>query len=100
MQIRPVTAEAIETALFKFDGEWRDSKEYAGWEVNKNYLHAILHHGRLYPPKKIISIATELPIISFYGGGPSNRYLSERGFTIVPLRPDKVVEPERNKKES
>jgi hypothetical protein len=43
MQIKPVSPEAIETALQMFDSKWRDSKEYVGWENNKNYLHAISH---------------------------------------------------------
>jgi 5-methylcytosine-specific restriction protein A len=88
MQIKPVSPEAIETALKIFDNEWRDSKEYAGWEKNKNYLHAISHGTRLYPPKKVISLATGMPTNSFYGGAPSNNYLSARGFTIVLLRPE------------
>jgi 5-methylcytosine-specific restriction protein A len=90
MQIKPVSPEAIETALKMFDNEWRDSKEYAGWEKNKNYLHAISHRGRLYPPKKVISLATDMPVNSFYGGAPSNNYLSARGFKIVPLRAEEA----------
>jgi 5-methylcytosine-specific restriction protein A len=87
MQIKPVATDVIEAALQIFDSEWRNSKEYAGWGNNKNYLHAISHDGRLYPPKRVISIATDMPINSFYGGGPSNTYLSARGFVIVALRP-------------
>lgn len=92
MKIKPVLSEAIEFALRQFDTEWRNSKEYASWESNKNYLHAISHGGRLYPPKKIISLATEMPLSSFYGGAPSNNYLTARGFKIVPMNP-MVVTP-------
>lgn len=92
MQIKPVSPEAIETALQIFDNKWRDSKEYIGWENNKNYLHAISHGGRLYPPKRIISIATDMPVNSFYGGAPSNNYLVARGFKIVATR-SAIIKP-------
>lgn len=92
MQILPVSRRAIEAALEQFDHTWRASKEYIGWEENKNYRHAIEHGGRLYPPGKIISIATAMSLTSFYGGAPSNNYLIERGFSIVPTSPI-VIKP-------
>lgn len=87
VQIKPVPPEAIELAMQRFDSEWRGSKEYTGWENKKSYLHAISYKGQLYPPKKIISLATEMHVNSFYGGAPSNRYLTARGFMVVPIRP-------------
>lgn len=85
MKIKDVTSSAVEEAMQIFDAQWRGSDEYSGWEGNKNYTYAINHKGQLYPPKKIISIATGMPVNTFYGGRPSNTYLESRGFTIVEL---------------
>lgn len=86
MKIPNVDIAVLEAAMREFDASWRDTGEYAGWEQNRNYLHAVRYGGRLYPPKKIISIATGLPTGSFYGGRPSNSYLAERGLEVVRLR--------------
>lgn len=86
MKILDVDSEAIKGAIRDFEVNWRDTTEYMGWEQNRNYLHAIKYEGKMYPPKKIISIATGMPTRSFYGGTPSNSYLAERGFEIVRLR--------------
>lgn len=86
MRIPEVEAKLIEEAIQDFDANWRDTGEYLGWEQNRNYLHAIRYGGALYPPKKIISLATGMPTSSFYGGAPSNSYLAKRGFEIVRLR--------------
>lgn len=92
MGIPKVDAKAIQDAIREFDANWRHTSEYLGWEQNRNYLHAIRYEGALYPPKRIISIATGVPTNAFYGGAPSNSYLSERGFEIVPLREEQTDE--------
>jgi hypothetical protein len=86
MKIKDVSAEAVSEAIAEFDTFWRDSEEYSGWEQNRNYLHAIVANGRLYPPKMVISLATGLPTNTFYGGEPSNSYLRARGFKVIRLR--------------
>lgn len=86
MKIKAVESQAIVLAMQEFDRNWRDTKSYAGWENNKNYLHALSHAGRLYPPKRVISLATGMPTSSFYGGEPSNSYLRALNFSIVSLR--------------
>lgn len=86
MKIVPVSRRVIEIALKKFDSAWRGSTEYLGWETNKTYLYAIAHDGLLYPPKKIISLATSIPLTEIHGDAPANSYLVERGFSIIPTR--------------
>jgi len=88
MKIKDVASSTVEEAMQIFDAQWRGSDEYSGWERNKNYAYAIDHKGQLYPPKKIISIATDMPVNTFYGGRPSNTYLRARGFAIVELDGD------------
>jgi len=94
MRIPDVNAKLIQEAIHDFDANWRNTSEYRGWEQNRNYLHAIRYDGALYPPKKIISLATGMPTSAFYGGAPSNSYLTKRGFTIVRLREDEMGESE------
>lgn len=84
--IPSVTSEEIRQAMDVFDAEWRNTKEYSDWQQNRNFLHAIEHAGKQYPPKKIISIATGIPTTAFHGGPQSNTYLRERGFNVVALR--------------
>lgn len=86
MKIEDVSPDAVSQAIAEFDTAWRDSEEYSGWEQNRNYLHAIIVDGRLYPPKMIISLATGMPTNTFYGGEPSNSYLRARGFKVIRLR--------------
>jgi len=84
--IPPVTKEAIEQALEKFDSALRESNEWAGWESNKAQSWVLEHNGRRYPPKKIISVATGMPVGRFSGGPESNDYLAARGFNVTRLR--------------
>lgn len=86
MKIKDVSTDAVLEAITEFDTVWRDSAEYSGWEQNRNYLHAIVINGRLYPPKIVISLATGMPTNTFYGGEPSNSYLRARGFKVIQLR--------------
>jgi 5-methylcytosine-specific restriction protein A len=84
--IEPVERSVIEMALKKFDEELRESVEWLGWELRKAQRHAIEFDGRLYPPKKIISLATLMPVSQFSGGFQSNNYLTARDFKIIRLQ--------------
>jgi len=55
-----VSRGQIEAALAKFDAEYRDSPEFAGWKVKESQRFGLRFDGRLYPPKKIVSLATAL----------------------------------------
>lgn len=86
--IPKTTPEIIVKALERFDQELRDSADWSGWEQKENHKFAIQYNGRLYPVKKIISLATNTPVNSFSGGSEANRYMTNMGFTVVRLRED------------
>jgi hypothetical protein len=73
----------------RFDQEFRNRPELAGWEQNRTHRYAIEHNGRRYPVKQVVSLATGLPVSDFSGGqaaGEANQYVASRGFNIVELR--------------
>ncbi|MEE4224188.1 HNH endonuclease signature motif containing protein [Pseudomonas viridiflava] len=86
MAIPAVEKKAIERALKKFDSEFRTQPEWAAWESNKSHKFAILVDGKLYPAKKIVSLATSMAVKDFTNGRPTNGYLRARGLKIVDLR--------------
>lgn len=81
-----VTRQKLEEALSEFDLNLRSSPEFENWEQNKAQNWALEHQTKKYPPKKIISIATGLPVNGFSGGKESNDYLATLGFTVNKLR--------------
>jgi len=86
MSIPEVSREKIVEALQIFDRELRESQEWQGWEQRRSYKYAISHEGKLYPPKKIISLAAGINTRAFSGGrGKANKYLEERGFKVISL---------------
>lgn len=85
MSLPEVSREVILKTMKRFDRDKRDDLAWQGWEEKKNQLYAILHEGRKYPPKAIISMATGVPVSSFSGGEQSNTYLRKRGFEIITL---------------
>jgi 5-methylcytosine-specific restriction protein A len=84
----PVDRTAFETALRQFDDTFRASPDWGSWESNAAQRFALVHNGLRYPPKKIISLATGVPVSSFSGGRQSNEYLRQRGFDVVPIHRD------------
>lgn len=80
------SAENILSAMVSFDKEHRASPEWLCWEENKAHKYAILHNSRIYPVKKIISLATGVPVSEFSGGREANGYVEGRGFKVVSLR--------------
>ncbi len=78
---RNITREHILDAMAEIDAQGvlphRHSTRYA-----------VLHEGRLYPPKYVISVANryangeELPAVQFNGGAETNGFLALRGFEI------------------
>ena len=88
MAIPDVEPKEILAALMVFDQELRDQPEWENWEDQSNFKWAIEHGERRYPVKKILNIATGLPLNSFSGGPEANSYVRTKGFTVVPLRGD------------
>lgn len=84
-----LTRAALAKALKEFDRDWRELKEWQGWEENKAHKYAIKDKGRLYPVKQIASLASGVPVKQFSGGrhsGHANGLIEAHGFRVVPLR--------------
>lgn len=72
-----VTSDQIRAAAQRIDaapGKYRPATKFA-----------VVIDGRPYAPKAIIAEATGIPTTGFSGGPESNRWLSNRGFTVKPL---------------
>jgi hypothetical protein len=80
------TPDSIRAAIAGFDNEYRHTREWHGWEVNRAHKHALQHSSRLYPPKKIVSLATGVPVSDFSGGDETNEYLRSYGFEVTRLQ--------------
>ena len=93
MILPDVEPEILEDAFRYFDQHLRTTSDWIGWESRLAQKFAVVHGELLYPPKKIISIATGLPVASFSGGRQSNDYFRRRDFKIVAIEhPVEAVE--------
>lgn len=84
MALPQVDRESVLKAIEEFDAQLRSS-EFLNWEQNRAQRWVLEHEGQLYPPKKIISMATGASVDSFSGGPESNQYLVLRGFHVRRL---------------
>lgn len=80
-----VDREAIKRAIAEFDAHIRHLPEWQDWEQRAGPKYLLEYEGNLYPPKKIVSIATGRPVSTFTGGSVTNKYLKELGFLPVQL---------------
>ena len=85
MAIPEVDRDKIIEALNEFDDSLRNTIDWQGWEERSYQKYAILFEEKLYPPKKIISMATGTSVKEFSGGYQTNSYLEKRGFEIITL---------------
>lgn len=72
-----VKREQILAAMKEFDLKFRSSEDDSGT------LYAVEEAGRLYPPKRILELATGVARNKFYGGKPSNDVFVGLGFHII-----------------
>jgi hypothetical protein len=81
MGLPNVTPDELIRAMRQFDATQREGYD---WKQN---TYVVVYEGRHYPPKAVVSIATGRSVDTFSGGkAGANRYLAQRGFTIVDLR--------------
>lgn len=78
--------KALEQALSVFDGELREKAEWVNWESNGIHSFAIRVGDKLYPAKKIVSLAIGIAGRDFTRGKPTNGYLAARAFKLIDLR--------------
>lgn len=72
-----------------FDQTCRDADEWAGWEQNRTYRYAIEKGDRRYPVKKIVSLATGIPVSDFSGGvdpGHANEVVERADLRVILLQ--------------
>ena len=81
MSIPDVDATRIEQALHDFDAQKR-GQEWANWESDSRFAFAILWHGRRYPVKEIVRMATG---VTDFITTQARSYLGQRSFQIVRL---------------
>jgi hypothetical protein len=74
----------------EFDETLRDTAEWRDWGQKRSQVYAVVCEGRLYPPKKILSMATGAPLNSFSGGPETNNYLAQRGFEVKRLKEESL----------
>lgn len=53
-----------------------------GWKVPKSQKFVVIINGKQYPPKKIASAVTGLPVSGFSGGAELNGKFAALGFTV------------------
>ncbi|MCC6178374.1 MAG: EVE domain-containing protein, partial [Chloroflexi bacterium] len=75
--------------MARFDREERGTPRWQTWEQGRFGAHrfAIAHDGRLYPVKRIISIASGAASPDFLGGDEANAYVQQYGFHVKTLNP-------------
>lgn len=86
MPIPRVSRDKILEAIQKFDTDLLPKDEWRSWESNGSQVWALVHDGKHYPPKKIVSMATEVSVNTFSGGPETNGYLNALGFEVTRLR--------------
>ncbi|MGW8465917.1 MrcB family domain-containing protein [Pseudomonas sp. CLCA07] len=87
MAIPRVDRARILEAIREFDTILLPTDEWRAWESNGSQVWALVHDGKHYPPKKIISLATGTSVNEFSGGPETNGYLDALGFDVIKLRP-------------
>lgn len=85
LNLPKISKEKLDLALRVFDETLRQRPEWLSWTANKAQLYAISENGKLYPPKKILSLASGFHVRDLLGGGPTNKYLQSRGFSVINL---------------
>lgn len=85
MILPDVERAVLVDALWRFDTELRALQEWGGWEASAAQKFVLIHNELRYPPKKIISMATGVPVGKFSGGRQSNEYLKDHGFEIFAI---------------
>ncbi|MFH1084377.1 MAG: hypothetical protein V1772_01255 [Chloroflexota bacterium] len=79
----PVTACDILAAMTAFDAQYSDTNDYDAWLDKETYRYAVRHGDRLYPCKRILSLATGFATSEFGGGDQTNRVFRQLGFPVI-----------------
>jgi hypothetical protein len=85
MPVAPLDRDRTLESMIRFDREERNSPKWRDWETKENHKYAIVHDGRLYPVKEIVSLASGAPTSSFSGGAQANGLVRKVGFNVEAL---------------
>jgi 5-methylcytosine-specific restriction protein A len=80
---RPISKDGVLAALRDFDVTYPDTNDYDGWLDKRTYKYALLHAGRLYPCKYILSSASGLALSEFSGGEQTNSKFRRLGLEVT-----------------
>jgi hypothetical protein len=94
------TREKLRAAIAEFDRRLRDTQDWQGWQENRAHKYAISYKSRLYPAKKIVSLATGKPVRHFSGGDETNTFLQRYKFNLIPLRTQETGPPGGDRRNS
>ena len=78
-----ITRHQVLSALRDFDAVYPDDNDYDNWREKKTYIYALKHGDRLYPPKHILSVVSDISTEEFSGGDQTNRVFQQLGFTVI-----------------
>jgi ABC-type lipoprotein export system ATPase subunit len=84
MTIPSVDPQALRAAMKRFDETLLFTDEWKSWERQAIHIWAIEEGKHKYPIKKIIQLATNIPVESF-SEAESILYLQARGFAVVRI---------------
>jgi 5-methylcytosine-specific restriction enzyme B len=87
MKIPESTTDALNEAMNRFDNELRSTSEWENWTEDAAFKYAIERDGKLYPVKKVVSLATGMPVSQFSGGDQANGYIEGYGLKAVEINP-------------
>jgi len=77
-----VTRQDILDALHEFSAQYPNPETYDNWLQKDTYKYAVKYNERVYPPKHILSMVTDIPTIDFNGGEQTNRVFRQLQFEV------------------
>lgn len=88
-KLNDATPDTVIQAIDDFNREYSNTENYRhNWLNNQVHGYAILYKNKKYPPKEILSRATNMERNDFSGGvgqGKANRILENLGFKIIGI---------------
>jgi|GEM_PF-3823564 len=80
-----ISREDVLRAMAVFDQQYPVSFQYGGWDDPGNQHYFIRRDGRAYPPRFLLSVATNMDPELFAVDGLTYRVFDELGFEVVDL---------------
>jgi hypothetical protein len=78
-----LSRDDVVRAIATFDREFPGTGSYDDWLAKESYKYALHHGGKVYPPKRILSLASGVRVQRFNGGSQTNHLLRSLGFKVT-----------------